>query len=393
MVRDWRVGEKIVSRKKTQREFEEELYIINPDIEVIGEYINCNTKLPYRCKVCGNVHNAPPVVLLKGQGCPKCSLKERALKRIKDHDYFLNSIADKANPNIEIIGRYVRNDIKIKCRCKICGKEYEALPDNIRKGKGCNACEHLKGSKKRQKSPDDFEREVQSLNLDYIVLEKYKGCKEKLLCECLVCGYKWKRTADGILQNKSGCPQCSNKRQSQILSDTTEDFINKMKLINPKIVVVGEYVNNATPIQCRCLDCGQTFMAIPRNLTTRKTCPLCTVSKGEDKIRDFLIQNNITFEREKTFANLIGVGGGKLRFDFYLPSNKTLIEYNGIQHEKPIDFGGKGIDFAETKYKTQYKNDSIKKDFANEQGLKLIEIWYYDFDKITSILSQELVRK
>jgi len=42
------------------------------------------------------------------------------------------------------------------------------------------------------------------------------------------------------------------------------------------------------------------------------------------------------------FNNLYGVGNKKLSYDFYIPYQKLLIEFQGKQHEVQIDhFGGK----------------------------------------------------
>ena len=40
-------------RRKTQEQYETELYNINPDLEVISEYTGTNAPITIRCKVCG----------------------------------------------------------------------------------------------------------------------------------------------------------------------------------------------------------------------------------------------------------------------------------------------------------------------------------------------------
>lgn len=47
--------------------------------------------------------------------------------------------------------------------------------------------------------------------------------------------------------------------------------------------------------------------------------------------------HKIIFTAQKTFNDLKGIGGFKLRYDFYLPNYNLLIEYQGIQHETPVD--------------------------------------------------------
>lgn len=52
------------------------------------------------------------------------------------------------------------------------------------------------------------------------------------------------------------------------------------------------------------------------------------MSKGENKIEQILQDNNIKFERQKTFNDCRNIN--LLRFDFYLPEFDLLIEYDGI---------------------------------------------------------------
>lgn len=67
-----------------------------------------------------------------------------------------------------------------------------------------------------------------------------------------------------------------------------------------------------------------------------------------------------------------------------------LIEYQGIQHEKPIDFSGKGQDFSLKSFKLQQEHDKRKREYAKEHNINLLEIWYWDFDNIENILDNTL---
>lgn len=80
---------------------------------------------------------------------------------------------------------------------------------------------------------------------------------------------------------------------------------------------------------------------------------------------------NVDFFREKTFYNLVGVGGGSLRFDFYFNSSdiEFLLECHGAQHYAPIDwFGGKLY------YETLTNHDKIKEEYAKSNNIKLFVI-------------------
>ena len=59
-------------RRKSHNQYVSELAIKNPDIEVVGEYINANTNIIHRCTSCGYEWMARPSHLLHGLGCPSC---------------------------------------------------------------------------------------------------------------------------------------------------------------------------------------------------------------------------------------------------------------------------------------------------------------------------------
>ena len=115
-------------------------------------------------------------------------------------------------------------------------------------------------------------------------------------------------------------------------------------------------------------------------------CPQCQYSKGEEAISKYLITNNILYESQKTFDNLIGVCGGLLSYDFFLPEYNLLIEYQGEQHEKYI----KGFHKNKKAFINQQEHDRRKREYAINNNIKLLEIWYYDFDNIEQILDKEL---
>ena len=58
-------------------------------------------------------------------------------------------------------------------------------------------------------------------------------------------------------------------------------------------------------------------------------CPECQYSKGEKAISEYLIKRNIFYIPQKEFEDLIGMGGGLLSYDHYLPKYNLLIEFHG----------------------------------------------------------------
>lgn len=70
-----------------------------------------------------------------------------------------------------------------------------------------------------------------------------------------------------------------------------------------------------------------------------------------------------------------------LPFDFYIPAEKTLIEYDGAQHSVP----SKRFNLPVIR-----KHDAIKTDWARRRGFSLIRISHEQYDHIPVILKSAL---
>lgn len=71
------------SMKLTTEDFKKKLHEVNPTIEILGEYVNTNTHIEYRCLNCNNIHTATPSNLLRGYGCPYCNMSKGERKCIE----------------------------------------------------------------------------------------------------------------------------------------------------------------------------------------------------------------------------------------------------------------------------------------------------------------------
>ncbi len=117
-------------------------------------------------------------------------------------------------------------------------------------------------------------------------------------------------------------------------------------------------------------------------------CPICSESKGERKIREYLTKNNIDFIPQKEFSNLLGTGNKPLSYDFYIPVNNLFIEFQGEQHYRVVDFSSKDMKKAEKNFKKQQEHDRRKREYAQQNNIDLLEITYLEEDKIEEILDK-----
>ena len=118
-------------------------------------------------------------------------------------------------------------------------------------------------------------------------------------------------------------------------------------------------------------------------------CPVCNSSRGELQIETWLKNNNIYFERQKTFDNLRNPKTNKkLHFDFYIPSKNILIEYDGEQHFNCISH--KKYKMTMTDLKNNRYRDKLKTIWARNNKRRLLRIPYTEFSNIDMILKEKL---
>jgi len=188
------------------------------------------------------------------------------------------------------------------------------------------------------------------------------------------------------------CPYCNHQRPS--------DEYN-LTIIYPLICKDWDYdKNNKRPEEYlpqsheyaswKCYKCGFTWETRINSRTKDNTeCPECvSKNKGELQLKEILIRYFIKYVPQKTFPDCIQKY--VLRFDSYLPDFNVCIEYNGRQHYEPVDFAGKGEEWAKDNFTIIKKHDQIKRDYCKNNNIKLIEIPYWYFNNIEEILLREL---
>ncbi|MDO4759945.1 MAG: zinc-ribbon domain-containing protein [Candidatus Saccharibacteria bacterium] len=122
------------SRMMTTTDFKQQLYEINPVIDVIGEYTGNHNKIQCRCKICDYLWSNTPGHLLSGQSCPKC-----AGRRKRTNSEFIEDLLEK-QPNLTPLDTFKNTSIKIRVKCNTCGNIWESKPANLLSGFGCPKC-------------------------------------------------------------------------------------------------------------------------------------------------------------------------------------------------------------------------------------------------------------
>lgn len=275
---------------------------------------------------------------------------------------------------------------QVEYHCDYCGKlfkvtkcKYEATLDNPHKRLYCST--QCAKDVQRPKWED-----VISLfdECGYTLLsDKYINAKAKLE---YICPKHKEHGSQFITYNNLkqgfGCKYCGRERTAgskRLTFDEVKAIFDKHDMI----LLDQEYVNTSIPMKYICKhhpEFGVQYMATSN--AYKQHCPHCNIIKGEERISQYLLKQNIEFELHKSYDNLYGLGGGKLSYDFYLPKFNLLIEYQGEQHEYDVEIFGGNQQFLR-----QQEHDRRKREYALNNNIELLEIWYYDYANIEEILN------
>ena len=226
-------------------------------------------------------------------------------------------------------------------------------------------------------------RFIDSFNKNYVddyelITKNITDFSQEVILKCKKHGNKSTKT-DSVIFNRFGCKECryikiAKKRKgvprvkfNQFAKDFKKTFGNKLTLIS----IEDDYTNLNSLLTAKCQDESHKPVVKKASLFRRGFgCKNCAESQGERMIRLVLEDMNINFTQEKRFASCRDKK--ELPFDFYLPKFGILIEFQGFQHFKKHDYFG-----GEKAFKLLKKRDLIKKEWAKENHIPLLEISSY----------------
>lgn len=352
-----------MSRKKTHEEYVTELAIKNPNVEVVESYKGARVSILHRCKIHNITWLAPPTNILRGCGCYICGNNMK-----KKHEQYIQEVAI-INPFIDVIGEYINSREPIKHRCKIDDHTWLVAPYVILRGDGCPKC-----AGNAKKTTYDYINELKNINCDIEVVDEYINANTPILHRCKIDGNVWSAAPANILSGR-GCPECKFRILANTFMKTHEEYVNELNIYNPDIEVVEKYLGASIPILHRCKKDGYMWKIAPSNALIGQGCPQCHESNGERRVRQWLEKNHLEYVYQKTFVDCKHTK--TLPFDFYLPKYDVCIEYDGEQHYEPVDFAGKGQEWANNKFLITKQHDDIKTQYCKNNDIHLLRIPYY----------------
>ena len=281
--------------------------------------------------------------------------------------------------------KYKGSKVPLSFRCN-CGKVFfKSWNDFYGKGHTfCNDCAKKESSKKLDVAY--IEREF--LKHGYIVIDKNDYHGNNIPMECLTLdGYKIKKSYSNLYKDiKPNIFSYTYNKNNYVYNVNNYLALNSidlacLKLLNYKCGEHGQYY---IEVKCSCGNIYKTTIDYIRRGSI--CCPLCSkyISSSERQIKDFLDRNEIKNMQQYKFAGCRYKRA--LPFDFYLPEYNTCIEFDGAYHYK------KQPHVTEKQFEEQIIRDKIKDEFCKRNGIKLIRIPYFNFNRkqLKKIIIEEL---
>ena len=411
-------------RKKTTEQYKLELeefnkeYNTNIELKDNVEYIGAIIKITHIC-TCGKEWNVDPHTILtnKTKSCGLCfTFKDWCLSNNRQDilnrwDYELN------NCSPDDISYCPSKKYYFKCPKGIHKselKDIHSFVSSIHEGtmicKACNSFGNYLVSNHGENAIEKYWDYELNKNINIWRLDKSSG--KKVFIKCINKSYHNSypiRCADFV--DGKRCPYCTN-RCGKVHS------LDSLGALYPQVLDIWSNKNEKSPYEYAPMSAVKVYWKCPENkhedyprsiVDSNKLnfrCPECQYSKGEEAISNYFINKGfIKIDQEefnqlinedkysknyyipqKEFNSLIGTGGGLLSYDFNLPRLNLLIEYHGIQHEKFTP----GLHKTYEDFLKQVEHDKRKCEYALNNNIKLLVIWYWDFDRIEEILEKEV---
>lgn len=322
-------------------------------------------------------------------------LKEET--RIKREKIFKEQLSKLTNDEVVLISEFYNNKTPAKFFNKVLNEEFEMLPGSIKfwcknnPGKYYRSPNYNKNSsyKNKRLSFEEAYNRVREFTSEYelIEYETVNNCKLKHL----KCGHVYSSYFNNIFSEKAGhgCPECDKKK-----AWNHDRFIKEVyDRVSDEYEVKSKYTRMTDKVLFKHKKCGHEFKSTANNfIHGGNRCPNCSHivrrSKPVVKIENYLIENNISYEKEVSYDDLYTKYGNRkfyLYFDFkiYTDNGYFLLEYDGFQHEN-------GWNGNENSKRKNIMRDQRKNNYCKAKNIPLFRINYRDEHKVVDILKESI---
>lgn len=369
-------------KRKTTEEFIKELKRIHGNKYDYSKviYVNNHTKVTILDKINGNFFEMTPACLLNGQENPKLRYRKIREKLALSKNGFIEKACKVHGDKYDYSKvSYVNNRTKV---CIICPEhgEFWQTPDKHLCGRGCPKC-----ANKIKPTTEEFIEKAKLLYGDKYTYEKTiygKNNKEKITITCPKHGDF--NIAPVLFLSGRGCKYCT---KGEIFSKN--DFIKKARKIHGDRYDYSKinYQGMLKKVTIVCPEHGDFEQTPAKHVSCSNGCPKCAneMNISETKLYNFVVSY---FNNEKiihSYHNKLLLG--KQELDIFFEKHNIAIEYQGLQHFEPVDFGGNGKQIANRLFLDNIKRDKQKKEKCKNNNIKL---YYYSDVEYDEFLGEKV---
>lgn len=264
---------------------------------------------------------------------------------------------------------YVNTNTRMLIKCRIHDITWEStVGEAYRKAKYCEECRKFDG---------DW---VESARKNNYIIVGENG--ENATFQCEFEHETWTTKKENIKFTK--CKECSGKKLSK------QTVLDKIKSLGFEFLSQDNFNSTREVGKFKCAK-DHTWSCYIHNVYSEKSgCPECSTTNGERRCR-FILETIFKKAFIRT-RDIVKINDQRLELDMYNEELMMACEYNGIQHYfEDNKFFHKNGGFEE-----QVERDSLKKQYCDENGIKLIIVPYtvYKFtDTVDYILSELKIQR
>lgn len=278
---------------------------------------------------------------------------------------------------------YVNSETALSVKCDKDHDAYDVRFSNFKTGKRCPTCAIIKRNESKRIDPSVVKKEVEDNGYSLLeIKEGSKGNHKRLIVKCDKDHDAYEVTFQNFKKGRR-CPYCkAEKKRTPI-----EDVIKNVEAEGFELVS-GEYQSRKSKMVFRCPK-KHEYPSTYDSFLAGKRCGRCSGSRGENLI-NFILES-VLIENSYIYQHGVDINNKTYRFDFSIDAGKTLyIEYDGIQHYKPVARYGGVAGFKE-----QQERDKVKNDYVDRNdNFEILRIPYFlSYESIYYVLMDFLKRQ
>ena len=261
------------------------------------------------------------------------------------------------------------------CQCD-CGNIISLTKPKILKRQiyGCVKC-----------NKKDFSKYINQKINSWTILEYIKE-ERKFRCKC-ECGTIKDVNCYNLINNQSkdcGCGRSEKMSDIRSIDCLVGQTFGRLTVIEE----IGKNKWGKTICKCKC-ECGNEIEVLSNSLRTNHTISCgCVKSQTPYEIKKYLNELGYEAQMEKRIDLEEHENISCMYFDLYVEKLNLAIEYDGKPHFTPIDWAGKGINWAIENLKLAEYRDNIKDKACYDRGIFLLRIPYTRKDNFKEMINE-----